>query len=91
MKRILTSLVAGSLILSSAAAMAGENPDCKLDAADASIQATIDAIKSSPAYGHAGGHYGKAEKDLGAVKKQLHAGCAAWNKDQAKKAGAPSK
>ena len=79
MKRILMATLAGSMLLS-ASAFAAENPDCKLDAADASIQATIDAIKSSPALGHAGGHYGKAVKDLEAVKKQLHEGCAAWNK-----------
>lgn len=62
------------------AAAAPSEADCKLTDIDKSIDDAISAIKASPAYGHAGGHYAKAEKDLTNTKKQLETGCKAWLK-----------
>jgi hypothetical protein len=90
MKRILTATLMGSMILSAGAAFADPqyNPDCHLDSINQSIDAAIAQIKSSPAAGQAGGHYGKAVKDLEHTKKQLEEGCVKWNKDNAKAAPA---
>ena len=84
MKRILMAAIAGSMLAGVAHADEKYNPDCHLEAIDPSINSVIDQIKSSPALGHAGGHYAKALKDLEAVKKQLHEGCVVWNKGQKK-------
>jgi hypothetical protein len=82
MKRLILSLFAGAMLLTATAAIADEpfNPDCHLQGINDGIDGVIAQIKSSPALGHAGGHYAKALKDLEATKKQLHEGCHAWNK-----------
>jgi hypothetical protein len=92
MKKIFYAVIAGTMLASGAALMTGSNaladapfpPDCRLAGINQGIDGAIAEIKQSPALGHAGGHYAKAIKDLEAVKKQLHEGCHAWNKDHEK-------
>ena len=81
MKRTLLS-IALALSLSPAIARAEEpfNPDCRLEAINASFDSIRDQIKASPALGHAGGHYKRALEDIERTRKQLHEGCRAWNK-----------
>jgi hypothetical protein len=77
--------IGGGLTMTSSPAEADDhpfNPDCHLEGINGSLDSAIAQIRSSPAIGHAGGHYGKALEDLQRVKNQLHAGCYAWNKDK---------
>jgi hypothetical protein len=60
------------------------NPKCGIATIDRAIADAEREISASPASGHAGGHYAKAIRDLEATKRQLHDGCAAWQKDGAK-------
>ncbi len=88
MTRILLSSIAAALLLAPVAARAAEagfNPDCHLEAINSGLDSVRDQIKSSPALGHAGGHYAKALQALEAVRKQLHEGCHAWNASMKKK------
>jgi hypothetical protein len=80
-KRTLLS-IALALCLAPAVARADApfNPDCHLEAINASFDSIRDQIKSSPALGHAGGHYKRALEDIERTRKQLHEGCRAWNK-----------
>ena len=105
MKRTVMSVVAGALMLSSGAAFAQGAPpptggaattapneaDCKISDINGALDTAMNAIKASPAMGHAGGHYAKALKDLEGVKKQLDEGCKAWLKGGEKKGAAPAK
>jgi hypothetical protein len=84
----LAALAIGGLTMTATPAEADDhpfNPDCHLEAINQSLDSVIIQIRSSPAIGHAGGHYGKALEDIQRVKNQLHAGCYAWNKDKDKK------
>jgi hypothetical protein len=49
------------------------------------IDSIKEQIQSSPALGHAGGHYRRALEDADQVRRQLHEGCRAWNKSLRKK------
>lgn len=79
MKSVVFGLVGGLVLLAAPVARA-EDPACGLQAIDRGIDDAIKEIKQSPAMGHAGGHYGKAIKDLMETKKQLRVGCADWDK-----------
>ena len=59
--------------------------DCRLNAIDPQIDALSAVITSSPALGHAGGHYARAIDDLKRIKAQLHEGCTVWNRDRNKR------
>lgn len=101
MKKILMGLCSTAMLFTAGVAMAEGDAaapaaaapaahteaDCQLDAINAKIDEAITAVKASPAYGEAKGHYGKAEKDLLKTKKQLEEGCKAWVKggEKAKK------
>jgi hypothetical protein len=76
------AVVLAATLIPAGAALADEpfNPDCHLQGINQGIDSVIAQIKSSPAYGHAGGHYANAIKDLERTKTQLHEGCHAWNK-----------
>ncbi len=88
MKKTLVAMLAGAVLLPASAVLAEEaappaapnEADCKLTEISKALDDAMAAIKASPAYGHAGGHYAKAEKDLHATKKQLETGCKAWMK-----------
>ncbi len=82
MTRMLLSSVAAALLLAPAVARADErfNPDCHLEAVNASLDSVRDQIRASPAYGHAGGHYKRSLQDVERTRKQLHEGCRAWNR-----------
>ena len=87
MKITLLSLVA-AVLLAPAIARAEEkgfNPDCHLEAINASLDSVRDQIKASPALGHAGGHYKRSLEDIEKTRKQLHEGCHAWNQSLKKK------
>jgi hypothetical protein len=95
MKRMLLASLTGLMLLPAGLAVAAdaakEAPypaDCKLDAINASLDSVRDQVKASPAYGHAAGHYAKAEKDVEEIRKQLHEGCRAWEKEASKKTSA---
>jgi hypothetical protein len=81
MKRIALSLFASSVLFAAAPALADHPfpPDCHLEGINRSLDEAINQIHSSPAWGHAGGHYAKAERDLQNVTKNLHEGCRAFN------------
>jgi hypothetical protein len=80
-KLTLLSFVAAVLLAPAIArAEEGFNPDCHLEAINASLDSVRDQIKSSPALGHAGGHYKRALEDIEKTRKQLHEGCRTWNK-----------
>ena len=68
-------------LLGLASTARAEDAACGLSAIDDGINQAVSQIKSSPANGHAGGHYGKAIRDLEATKKNLHEGCKAWDKE----------
>ena len=87
MKRILLSSLVAGLLLAPAIAKAEEgfNPDCHLEAINTSLDSVRDQVKSSPALGHAGGHYKRALEDIEKLRKQLHEGCHAWNAGMKKK------
>jgi hypothetical protein len=82
MTRILLSSISAVLLLAPAVARADEhfNPDCHLEAINSSLDSVREQVKSSPALGHAAGHYKRALEDVEHVRKQLHEGCRAWNK-----------
>jgi hypothetical protein len=82
MNRMLLSSIAAALLLGPAVARADEpfNPDCHLQAINASLDSVREQIKSSPAYGHAAGHYKRSLEDIERTRKQLHEGCRAWNR-----------
>ena len=82
MKKLMVAIVAGSVLVLSGAALSDEpfNADCHIQGINDGIDGVIAQIKSSPAFGHAGGHYANAIKDLEKTRKQLHEGCHAWNK-----------
>ena len=82
MNRMLLSSIAAALLLAPAVARADQpfNPDCHLEAINASLDSVREQIKASPALGHAGGHYKRALEDIEHTRKQLHEGCRAWNK-----------
>jgi hypothetical protein len=71
----------GTLVSGALWARADEhfNPDCHLQGINRDLDSAIGQIRSSPAYGHAAGHYAKAIQDLEQVKTQLHDGCGNWN------------
>ena len=82
MKRILLTAVTGLLVFGcTGLARADEpfNPDCHLREINEKLDALEMHIKTSPAWGAAAGHYGRAMDDLEKVRKQLHEGCRAWN------------
>ena len=81
MKKLMTWSVFAAAVLAGPIARADApfNPDCHLEAINASLDSVRDQVKSSPALGHAGGHYKHALEDLEKLRKQLHAGCHAWN------------
>jgi hypothetical protein len=81
MNRLLRSSIAAALLLAPAVARADApfNPDCHLQAINASLDSVREQIKSSPALGHAAGHYRRALEDVERTRKQLHEGCRAWN------------
>ena len=78
---LLVAIVVCGALIPTGAALSDKpfNPDCHLEGINSGLDAIIAQIKRSPAYGHAGGHYGKALKDLAKTRKQLHEGCRAWN------------
>ena len=83
MKKILLSIVFVSVLVLAVSVFSQSTnsaADCKLDDINAALDNAIAAIKASPAYGHAAGHYKKAHRDLEATKKQLKKGCDAWVK-----------
>jgi hypothetical protein len=83
MTRILLSSAALALLITPAAARAADapfNPDCHLQAINASLDSVREQIKSSPAYGHAAGHYRRSLEDIERTRRLLHEGCRAWNK-----------
>jgi hypothetical protein len=81
MKRtLLVSLVALSLAPVASAQGKDFNPDCHLEGINQGLDGVRDEIKSSPALGHAGGHYKRALQDIEKLRKQLHEGCHAWIK-----------
>ena len=57
------------------------DPACRIEAIEAALNGVIGAIESSPACGHAGGHYAKAVRDIYASEGQLRIGCRDWVKD----------
>ena len=74
--------IAAVLVLGAAAPALADhpfNPDCHLEGINQALDSVMAQIQSSPAFGHAGGHYGRALEDLKKVKNQLHDGCRAWN------------
>jgi len=81
MKRIALSLFASSVLFAAAPALADHPfpPDCHLEGINRSLDEAINQIHSSPAWGHASGHYARAIEDLQKVKKNLHEGCRAFN------------
>ena len=83
MKKLSLGILAVTVLSLSATARA-DDPACQTNAIDDGINQAISQIKSSPAMGHAGGHYGKAIKDLENTKKNLHTGCADWVKGGSK-------
>jgi hypothetical protein len=83
MIRMLLSSAALALSIAPAAARAADepfNPDCHLQAINASLDSVREQIKSSPAYGHAAGHYKRSLEDIERTRRQLHEGCRAWNR-----------
>jgi hypothetical protein len=87
MKRLVLFTLTAVTLLAPALVRAEQpfNPDCKLDAINSSIDSIKEQIKSSPANGHAAGHYKRALGDAEKLRKQLHEGCRAWNKSLKKK------
>jgi len=84
MKRTLMGLVVGVGLLGAGAALAdGDDfhPHCRIAAIEQQLSAAIGEIKQSPAYRHAGGHYGRAIEDIEKTKRQLREGCRAWMKE----------
>lgn len=81
MKRIALSVLAAATLLGPGTALADRPfpPDCHLEFINGRIDEAINQIRSSPAWGHAAGHYAHAIDDLQKVKHQLHEGCKAWN------------
>ncbi len=81
MKRIALSLFASSVMFAAAPALADHPfpPDCHLEGINMQLDAAMAQIRSSPAWGHAGGHYARALEDIQKVKKNLHEGCRAYN------------
>jgi hypothetical protein len=88
MKKKLVSLTLAVGVIAAIAGPASvaqaEDPKCGIGPIDRAVSDAEREIKSSPASGHAGGHYAKALRDLQATKRQLHDGCAAWENDGAK-------
>ncbi len=85
MKKHSLAIVVGVLLPAGAAfSDAPFNPDCHLQGINSGLDSVIAQIKSSPAFGYAGGHYASALQDLEQTRKQLHQGCRAWNKSLAK-------
>jgi hypothetical protein len=85
MKKALFSAVAlttivGSVFFLGEPPASADDDACGLRLIDLGIDGAIVEIKGSPAIGHAGGHYGRAIRDLEATKRQLHEGCADWEK-----------
>lgn len=84
MKRIAMMWVAGSVLLGAGFAQADEewHPRCRIHEIEEHMNHAINEIKQSPAYGEAGGHYGRAIEDLERVKRQLRDGCHVWMKSE---------
>lgn len=78
MSRIFLTL---SLCISSLSLAYAADPACKIDAVESAISRLSDIVKSSPAFGHAGGHYAKALKKVQESRTELEGGCAQWEKD----------
>lgn len=79
MKRVILSIVAGAVLFGGAGVALAENPDCHLEGINRDLDSVIAQIQSSPANGHAAGHYAKSIQDLQKVKQQIQEGCRAWN------------
>ncbi|HUB06530.1 MAG TPA: hypothetical protein VMB50_06000 [Myxococcales bacterium] len=81
MKKIVFSAFAAAMLLGPATALADRPypPDCHLEFINQQIDQAMAQIHSSPAWGHAMGHYAKALDSLQHVKRELHEGCKAWN------------
>jgi hypothetical protein len=96
-KKTMLSVFAGAVMLAggtfavltstTASADEGVPKDCHLEAINGEINSLKTTIKSSPAYGHAGGHYKNALEELEKLRTQLQEGCRAWNKDANKGGG----
>lgn len=94
-KKTMLSVFAGAVMLAggtfavltstTASADEGFPKDCHLEGINGEINSLKAQIKSSPAYGHAGGHYARALEDLEKLRTQLQDGCRLWNKDKGKK------
>jgi hypothetical protein len=91
MKKVVRGLAAAAFIAFVGVSLFGSTPaeadeafpsDCHLEGINLGLDSTIAQIKSSPAAGHAGGHYGRALLDIEAVRKQLHEGCRVWNRER---------
>jgi hypothetical protein len=70
-----------------AAEAPAEKAPCGEEAIAKQLDDAIAAVKASPAYGHAGGHFKKIEVQLSAAKRALKQGCAAYAKPEKKKGG----
>jgi hypothetical protein len=72
--------VVGSVLFLGEPPASADDDACGLRLIDLGIDGAIVEIKASPAIGHAGGHYGRAIRDLEATRRQLHDGCGDWEK-----------
>jgi hypothetical protein len=68
-----------------AAPAADEKKPCGGEDIQKAIDAALDAVKASPANGHAGGNFRKAGVQLKAAKKAVDAGCKFYMKPAKKK------